>query len=696
MNESNKVNAEHLCRYAYLYVRQSSLHQVRDNRESTARQYDLKRRAQVLGWASEQIVVIDDDLGLSGSAATNRDGFQRLVADVGLGRAGLVMGLEVSRLARNSADWHRLLEICALTDTLILDEDGIYDPSHFNDRLLLGLKGTMSEAELHILRARLIGGQLNKARRGELWIPPPIGYIFDQQGKMIIDPDRQIQDTVRLLFETFRRTDSAIRVVRYFRQHHILWPGRLHKKKRNGNVSFADLDHHRVLQVLHNPRYAGAYVYGQRSQRRVSIDGKVRYRRLKQDEWKVFIPESHPGYITWQEYEANQAKLLENACAHGGDRRRSPPREGCALLQGIVVCGVCGLRMTVRYIVEKGQLIPYYKCQRHGIETATRPCQSLLGKSIDQAVAEQILNAVTPTAINVAFEVFEELRARRAETDRLRRMQIERIREQADLAGRQYMLVRPENRLVADSLEKLWNEKLEELKRAEGEYTRSCKQESHKITPEDRERICTLSSDLKRVWNDSRTSARDRKRVIRLLIEDVTLVRDQVIHIHIRWKGGMTTSIERPLPIGAPDLFRTSHEIIELIRALAIEQTDAQIAQTLNARGLKPSRGRRFNRMSVRHLRETYGIDSYFYSLRKNGWLTTLELSAKLGIHICTAKTFARQGVVKAVHANDRGDLLFEPLQGILPKAHPGKRFRDRRMYPQLSSHVKKGMQYEA
>jgi DNA invertase Pin-like site-specific DNA recombinase len=696
MNESSKVRAEHLRRYAYLYVRQSSLHQVRDNRESTARQYDLKRRAQVLGWTSEQIVVVDDDLGLSGSAATNRDGFQRLVADVGLGRAGLVMGLEVSRLARNSADWHRLLEICALTDTLILDEDGIYDPSHFNDRLLLGLKGTMSEAELHVLKARLIGGQLNKARRGELWIPPPIGYTFDQQGKMIIDPDRQIQDTVQLLFDTFRRTGSAIRVVRHFREHHILWPGRLHKKKCNGDVSFAALDHHRVLQVLHNPRYAGAYVYGQRCQRRVSIDGKVRYRRLKQNEWKVFIPESHPGYITWHEYEANQAKLLENACAHGGDRRRSPAREGCALLQGIVVCGVCGLRMTVRYIVEKGQLIPHYKCQRRGIENATKPCQSLLGKSIDQAVTEQILNAVTPAAINVAFEVFEELRARRAETDRLRKMQIERIREQADLAGRQYMLVRPENRLVADSLERNWNEKLEELKRAEEEYSRSRSQDSQGITPEDRERICALSSDLKRVWNDSRTSARDRKRVIRLLIEDVTLVRDQMIHIHIRWKGGMTTSIERPLPVSAPDLFRTSHEIIELVRALAIEQTDAQIAQTLNARCLKPSRGRLFNRMSVRHLRETYGVDSYFDSLRKHGWLTTLELSAKLGIHICTAKTFAQQGIVKAVHANDRGDLLFELPQGIMPKAHPGKRFRDRRIYPQLPSYVKKGMQYEA
>lgn len=696
MNESNKVRSEHLRRYAYLYVRQSSLHQVRDNRESTARQYDLKRRAQVLGWSSDQIVVIDDDLGVSGGAAINRGGFQRLVADVGLGMAGLVMGLEVSRLARNSADWHRLLEICALTDTLILDEDGIYDPSHFNDRLLLGLKGTMSEAELHMLRARLIGGQLNKARRGELWIAPPIGYVFDPQGKMIFDPDRQVHETVRLLFETFRRTGSAIRVVRYFREQNVRWPSRIHKPGRHGDISFGSLDHHRVLQVLHNPRYAGAYVYGRRCQRRISLDGKIRYRRLKQEEWKVFIPEAHPGYITWQEYEANQAKLLENACAHGGDRRRSPVREGCALLQGMVVCGVCGLRMTVRYTVEKGQLVPYYMCQRRAIEKATRPCQSLLGKSIDSAVTEQILDAVTPAAINVAFEVFEELRARGAETDRLMRMQIERLREQAELAGRQYMLVRPENRLVADSLEKQWNDKLEEVKRAEDEYSRSDKHQTQAIAAEDRERICALSSDLRRVWNDSRTSARDRKRVLRLLMEDVTLMRDHTIHIHIRWKGGMTSSIERPLPIAAPDLFRTSTEIIELVRALALEQTDAQIARTLNARCLKPSRGRKFNRMSIRHLRQTYGIDSYFDSLRKRGWLTTVELAAKLGIHICTAKIFAREGVVKAVHANDRGDLLFELSTGILPKAHPGKRFRDRRIYPKLPSHVKEGVQYEA
>jgi len=295
----------------------------------------------------------------------------------------------------------------------------------------------------------------------------------------------------------------------------------------------------------------------------------------------------------------------------------------------------------------------------------------------------------------VAFEVFAELRARRVEADRLRRMHIERLREQAELAGRQYMLVRPENRLVADNLEKLWNDRLDELKRAEDELSRCEKLESQGITPEDRERICALSSDLRRVWNDSRTSARDRKRVLRLLIEDVTLIRDRAIYIHIRWKGGMTSSIERPLPLAAPDLFRTPTEIIELVRALGLEHTDAQIARILDARGLKPSRGRKFSRMSVRHLRQNYGIDSYFDLLRKRGWLTTVELAARLGIHICTAKTFAQEGVVKAVHANDRGDLLFELPNGILPKAHPGKRFRDRRIYQKLPPHVTEGVQYE-
>lgn len=664
MNPSSKVTAEHLRRLAYLYIRQSTLRQVHENCESTARQYDLKRRAQALGWTTDQVIVIDEDLGLSGATAAGRNGFQRLVAEVGLGRVGIVMGLEVSRLARSSTDWHRLLEICALADTLILDEDGIYDPSHFNDRLLLGLKGTMSEAELHLLRARLIGGQLNKARRGELWMKPPLGFVHDDSGRMVFDPDQQVQQALRLLFETFRRTGSARRVVHHFKTEGVLWPRRINKGARAGELVFGSLEHSRVLGVLHNPRYAGAFVFGQTRQRKVRIGGQLRYRRLKREEWSVFLPNMHPGYITWEEFEANQAKLLDNANGYGEDRLKSPPREGTALLQGLVICGVCGLRMTVRYHTDHGHPIPDYVCQRRGIETATPVCQHLCGAQVDQAVTELVLEAVTPASLEVALEVFEELRTRQTEVDSLRRAQVERAREQAELAQRQFMLARPENRLVVDSLERQWNEKLMSLARAEEEYARLSKSQPAALLKEDRDLIHALASDLPRVWNDARTSARDRKRMLRLLIEDVTLVKKLKIQIHIRWKGGATTSLERPLPLSAPDLVRTPVEIVELIRALATEKTDAQIAQALNARCLRTGRKHPFTRLIVRHIRIAYNIASYFHHLRSQGWLTVPEIAAQMKVPSWTAKRFAREGVLRAVRSNDSGLLLFEPATG--------------------------------
>jgi DNA invertase Pin-like site-specific DNA recombinase len=696
MNTSNKVTAEHLRRLAYLYVRQSTLRQVHENRESTARQYDLKRRAQVLGWAADQIVVIDEDLGLSGATADNRNGFQRLVAEVGLGRVGLVMGLEVSRLARSSTDWHRLLEICALADTLILDEDGIYDPGHFNDRLLLGLKGTMSEAELHLLRARLIGGQLNKARRGDLWMKPPIGFVYDSSGRVVFDPDQQVQRGVRLLFETFRQTGSALRVVHHFKTEGVLWPRRITSGVRAGELFFGPLEHSRVLGILHNPRYTGAFVYGRTRQRKVIIAGQLRYRRLKREEWSVFLPNMHPGYISWEEFESNQTKLLANANGYGEDRRKSPPREGAALLQGLVICGVCGLRMTVRYHTDHGHLIPEYVCQRRGIQTAEPICQHLPGGQIDQAVTELVLKAVNPASLDVALEVFEELRARQAEVDRLRRAQVERAHEEAELAQRQYLLARPENRLVVDNLERQWNEKLTSLSQAEEEYSRMSKSQPSALTDEDRDRVHALASDLPRVWNDPRTPARDRKRMLRLLIEDVTLVKNQKIHIHIRWKAGATTSMERPLPLSAPDLVRTPADIVELVRVLATEQTDAQIARTLNARWLRTGRKHSFTRLIVRHIRNAYDIPSYVQHLRSNGWLTVPEVAAQMGVHSSTAKRFAVEGVLRAVRADDTGRVLFEPVVGPLPQAQPGKRFRDRRRYPQLASNMSNEVQYEA
>ena len=691
-----KVTTDHLRRAAYLYVRQSSLQQVRDHRESTARQYDLQRRAQALGWPSERIVVIDEDLGVSGAAAVERGGFQRLVAEVGLGRVGLVMGLEVSRLARNSADWHRLLEICALAETLILDEDGLYDPSHFNDRLLLGLKGTMSEAELHVLRARLIGGQLNKARRGELWIRPPIGFVYDARQRLVLDPDEQIQGSVRLLFDTFRRTGSACQTVRHFAHEGLRFPRRLATGGRAGEVIFVPLAHHRILHLLHNPRYAGAFVFGRTRQRKIVVGGQHRYRRLPREEWKVFLPNVHPGYITWEEFETNQATLQTNAAGYGYDRRRSPPREGTALLQGLALCGRCGQRMTVRYAVRKGHPVPDYVCQRRGIEFAEPSCQSVPGTGLDDAISAVVLDAVSPASIEVALEVFAELRTRTAEVDRLRHARIERAREEAELAQRQFLLVRPEHRLVADQLEQQWNETLAQLAAAQEEYRRATEQDRPALSDDAKAHIQALAADLPRVWKDPRTPARERKRMLRLLIEDVTLTRAETIGIQIRWKGGATTALERPLPLGAPDLRRTPPAIVEQIRTLATEKTDGQIAQVLNARWLRSSTGQSFTRPLVRQLREAYAIDGWYERLRRDGWRTLGEAASELGLSRCTAQRFALEGVLRAVRANDKGEILVAPPTGPPPVPHPGKRFRDRRQYEKLAPHVRKGLQCEA
>jgi len=696
MNTSQKVTTDHLRRLAYLYVRQSSLQQVHDHRESTVRQYDLKSRAQALGWPAARIQVIDEDQGLSGASATERDGFQRLVADVGLGRVGLVMGLEVSRLARNSSDWHRLLEICALTETLILDEDGIYDPAHFNDRLLLGLKGTMSEAELHVLHARLIGGQMNKARRGELWMKPPIGFVVNTRGQLSLDPDAHVQQTVRLLFDTFRRTGSAGAVVRHFRNEGLTWPRHLVSGPRPGTLVFAPLEHSRVLGILHNPRYTGAYVYGRTRQRKVRLPGQLRHRRLPREEWKVFLPDVHPRYLTWDEYEANQVTLRHNAHGYGSDRRRSPPREGVALLQGLVVCGRCGDRMTVRYETRQGHPAPVYACQRRGIETATPACQMIHGAALDAAISDLVLAAVTPASVDVAFEVFDELRTREADLDRARRAQVARAREDAELAQRQFFAVRPEHRLVADTLERDWNDALRRLAQADDDYQRASEARPRALTADMREQITGLVADLPRVWHDPRTPARERKRILRLLIEDVTLVRDEVIRMSIRWKGGASAVIERPLPLAAPDLRRTPADIVEQVRALATEQTDGQIARTLNHRWLRTGTGQAFTSVRVHFVRYTYDIQSYADHLQRAGWLTADQIAQTLQVHPTTAKKFAHAGILHAVRADDKGTILFEPPTGPLPTAQPGKRLRDRGRYPPLSSDVRKGLQYEA
>jgi DNA invertase Pin-like site-specific DNA recombinase len=371
---NSKIEARHLKGNAYLYVRQSTLRQVFENQESTKRQYALRQRAVALGWPLERIVVSDSDLGQSGASAIDREGFQRLVTEVSMGRAGIVMGLEVSRLARNSTDWHRLLEICALAGTLILDEDGIYDPAHFNDRLLLGLKGTMSEAELHVLRARLRGGILSKARRGELEMRLPIGFVYDADKRVQLDPDKRIQASLRLLFRTFRRTGSASATVKAFRDQKLQFPRRVYRGPNKGEILWGELEHSRVLWVLHHPRYAGVFCFG-RTRQRKHPDGRHVFVRLPREEWAAFIPDAHDGYITSTEFDENSRRLRENACALGAEREKGPPREGPALLQGLAICAVCGQRMTIRYHDFHGRRVPDYACQRRGIERGEAPCQ---------------------------------------------------------------------------------------------------------------------------------------------------------------------------------------------------------------------------------------------------------------------------------------------------------------------------------
>ena len=449
---ASKVTAAHLSRTALLYVRQSSLKQVIHNTESAIRQYDLRGKAISLGWAADQITVIDIDQGHSGASAAGREGFQQMVAEVSLGRAGIVLGLECSRLARNNADWHQLLEICAMTGTLICDEDGLYDPRNFNDRLVLGMKGQISEYELHFIRARLRGGILSKARRGELIMPLPVGLTYDAAGHVILDPDSAIQGAVRHLLATFEATGSATAVVKAFRTAGLTFPWRHLKGPRKGETDWQPLRHSTVLHVLHNPRYAGAFTYG-RHREQLLPGGKRASITVPRQEWISFIPGAHPGYITLDQWEANIARLAANAAAHGRDRAAGPPREGPALLQGIIICGRCGGRMTIRYHARGGKDLPTYLCQRDGIDNARPICAAIPGHTLDERIGQLLIDTLTPLAVEAAFQVSAELRQRAAEADALRAAHVERARYHADLARRRYLAVDPANRLVAGTLE---------------------------------------------------------------------------------------------------------------------------------------------------------------------------------------------------------------------------------------------------
>jgi DNA invertase Pin-like site-specific DNA recombinase len=656
-----KITPQHLERDAYLYVRQSTVRQVVENNESTQRQYALRDRAVALGWPLERIHVLDCDLGKSGSQSAGRDGFQKLVSEVALGKAGLVMGLEVSRLARNSADWHRLIELCSLAGALILDEDGIYDPANFNDRLLLGLKGTMSEAELHFLKARMRGGMLNKARRGELQMSPPIGLVYRDDGVLILDPDSEVQAAMRLVFETFERTGSAMQTAKLFREQGLRFPRRIRKGINKGDLHWVAPAHSRILQVLHNPRYGGAFVYGRVHCRRLP-NGKQSSTKVPRSQWQFVIPDVHVGYISWQQFEANQKRLADNALGFGGARKAGPAREGPALLQGRVLCGICGERMSIHYNLLHQKVVPTYVCQQASVKRAEKVCQRVPGGVVDQAISNLLLELMQPMTIQVALAVQQEVEARVNETQALRRKHVERAQYEAELARRRYMQVDPENRLVADSLEAEWNSKLRILAEAQQEYDELTQKQRLLIDAQTSEQLLSLATDFPRVWNDPEVEPRERKRILRLLIEDVTLINGETIEVHVRLRGGATRSLtlEKPLPIA--QIRKTKPEVVAEIDALLEDHCDRQVADVLNRQGRRTWQDEPFNLKKIAHIRWAFNLKCRFSRLRDRGLLTAKEMSVRHGVTITTINTWGRQGLLKKHRYDNLQRCLYEPL----------------------------------
>jgi excisionase family DNA binding protein len=638
---AEKITSGHRERSALIYVRQSSLAQVRDNTESTARQYGLAEEAVRLGWARSSVEVIDADLGLSGRSAEHRSGYKELVGRVCLGEVGAVFGLEVSRLARSSADLSRLLELARLTDTLVVDADGIYDLANFNDRLLLGLKGTMSEAELHLLAGRLQGAKRAAAERGELRFPLPVGYLYDDDGATVMDPDAEVQAAVADLFAAFRAGGSAYQVVAAFKGRRF--PLRAYGGVWAGQLRWGRLTHSRVLGILANPAYAGTYVFGRYHARRVvSPDGTVRTKvtELPRQEWPVVIHDHHPGYLCWDDYLANAARLQANTTNAGA----RPPREGHALCQGIIVCGSCGRPMSTRY--HRGGHAAYECSASRADQTAAATCRSISAVSVDQAVAERLLEALNPQEVALALAAADELADRRARRSRAAELAVERARYQADRAERVFHACEPENRLVARSLESRWESRLAAL--AEAEKALAQAQAAAPPLPS-RAELEALTTDVGRLWHAPTTAARDRKRLLRTLVADVTLLPEPDLakaRIGIRWHTGATDEVVIARRQSVVEYRRTHPAAVELVRRLGLTRSNAELAASLNQADYRTGAGRPFDNVAVANLRQTHGIPSP--GLLRDGEVTVAEAAQRLGVSANTVYEWIKGGKLAA------------------------------------------------
>jgi DNA invertase Pin-like site-specific DNA recombinase len=604
---NNKILATHLERRAAVYLRQSTLKQVHEHRESTARQYALRERAIDLGWPADHVDVIDDDLGQSGSSTQGRTGFQHLAEDVAHGRVGAIFALEVSRLSRCSADWHRLLDLCGLADVVIADEQAVYTPRDYNDRLLLGLKGTMSEAEQYWMRLRLQGGKLNKARRGELRFIPPTGYEWSDAGGFRLDPDEQVQRALRLLFERFRLEGSAYAVMRYFAGQGLKVPQR---DPETRELRWVAPRESLFLTILKNPAYAGAYVYGRREQRMSLVDGEVRRHHTKQlplETWKVCLRDHHPAYIRWEDFLANVKKLHENRTNHQSPEQRGAAREGAALLQGLALCGRCGHRMGTHYPGGRTH-IARYVCRSPLKKVGDhKVCWTVPSTAIDDAVAKLFLEAVQPPEIELGLAVVRETERQAGEVDRQWKLRIDRLQYEARLAERRYKAVDPDNRIVARALEREWNEKLTELDEVEREHQDARRREKLELTDDDRARILALAKNLPLVWNAPSTTNAERKNLLRMLVREVTLLPVDVppctTRVRLLWQTGAVSDFT-VTHARRDSVTTTPAATLDVIRELVAENMgDAEIAEELNRRGLRTGHGLPWSRTSVCGLR---------------------------------------------------------------------------------------------
>jgi DNA invertase Pin-like site-specific DNA recombinase len=624
MRGTEKITAGHRERTAIVYIRQSSLAQVRDNTESTARQYALADEAVRLGWARQAVEVIDADLGLSGRSADRRPGFKELVGRVCVGEVGAIFGLEVSRLARSSADLSRLLELARLTDTLVIDADGIYDLANFNDRLLLGLKGTMSEAELHLLAGRLQGAKRAAAERGELRFPLPVGFVYDDEGDTIIDPDAEVQAAVTDVFAAFRAGGSAYQVVAAFKGRRF--PLRAYGGVWAGQLRWGRLTHSRVLGILANPCYAGTYVFGRYHSRRVvSADGVVSTKtvELPRDQWPVVIHDHHPGYISWDDYLANSARLAANLTNAGA----RPPREGHALCQGIITCGSCGRPMTTRY--HRNGHAAYECSASRADQMATATCRSISAVTVDDAVAARLLGALNPDEVALALAAADEVADRRARSSRAAELAVERARYEAERAERAFHACEPENRLVARNLETRWEARLTALAEADKALA-----QAHAAVPAlpSRTELEALTADVSALWHAPTTAARDRKRLLRTLIADVTLLPEPDFakaRIGIRWHTGATDEAVGARRQRVTEWRRTDPAAIDLARRIC-HLPNRDVAEQLNSAGHRTGAGRRFDNDAVASLRHNHHIPQP--GLLQPGEVTVTDIARHLGI----------------------------------------------------------------